>query len=74
MITLPCGHTIPATELLRLAGSYRASLRIKRTAGTGRPRTLERCACGQFTVKRMPKLHSCLLSVIQLKREPPRTG
>jgi hypothetical protein len=66
MITLPCGHTIPATELLRLAGSYRASLRTKRTPGTGRPRTLERCACGQFTLKRMPISHSCVLSVLQL--------
>jgi hypothetical protein len=58
-IMLPCGHTIPASELLRLAGTYRASLRTNRTPGTGRPRTLKRCACGQFTVKRKPKGHEC---------------
>ena len=59
-ITLPCGHELPAAEILRLAGSIRSAMRKTRGAGPGKPRTAPRCPCGAMTVKRAEQRgHRC---------------
>ena len=61
-ITLPCGHTIPEADLLRLAGAAMAAKRATKSGGRngGRPRTADRCPCGEMTRARAEKRgHRC---------------
>lgn len=60
-VTLPCGHTLPEAEILRLAGQVRSALRTTKSGGRngGRPATARRCPCGRFPMYRKPKKHEC---------------
>jgi hypothetical protein len=59
-IALPCGHSIPEAEILRLAGQIRAGRRQTHAPGPGRPRTAQRCPCGLMTTARAAqRRHQC---------------
>lgn len=61
-VTLPCGHTLPEADLLRLAGQIASDRRKTKSGGRngGRPRSADRCPCGAMTTARAAKRrHVC---------------
>jgi len=59
-----CGKNI-ATRVVRKAGARALNaMRRKRAPGAGRPKSIDRCPCGQFTRQRaLQRRHVCEVEV-----------